>query len=223
MMKKKEVKAAAITNPYLLEAPEGLNRDERIAYVEKGLEEERKNYSRIGNSGIWRFLTIILFGATLFTTSTTRYNVVYILFGVLIFAIFLFFYKLFLRWFLALFNPVVKKTIGNKVIPAAVDNSVLFLIPFAVMSLLATYALRWSISNAFVSTGIMAVGAAAAIEVGMLRGKPHLKNTIAASGVSFLFSFGLIYFLPILSKVPGWIDGLAGLIPTLLGRGGAGI
>lgn len=223
MGKKKE----AVMSPTLNNKPyppgAGMTQEERAAYVKEETLKERQSYDKISNGGIFRLLAGVAFGATLLTSGTTRFNLYYIGFGVLVFFVFLFFYKHFLRAFLGMFNPSVRKEVGKKVIPAAVDNSMLFLIPFAVMSLIATYLLKWTIANAFISTGIMAVGTAASMEVGKLRDKPAIKNTVVASGISFLFSLGLTMSIRLLARIPGLIEGVVGLIPTFLGKGGGGL
>lgn len=175
---------------------------------------------RIGGAGIYRFLALVGFGATVYNAVATRYNPYYIGFGVLMCLIFGWLYKHFLRFLLGLFNPAIKKGVGKKEIHHAVDNSMLFLVPFAVMSLLATYYLKWTLTTAFLSTGIMSVGTAAAIEVGKLREKPVMRNTIITSGVSFLFSFVLTLSVQLLGKVPSLIEGAVKLLPTFFGNGG---
>ena len=182
--------------------------------------ENKKIYKRISGGGIFRFLSYIAFGITIFTSMTTRFNIFYVMFGIIVYIVFVWFYKHFLRIFLGLFNPSVRKEFGKNAIPSAVDNSMLFLIPFATMSILATYFLKWSISNVFVSTGIMAVGTAASIEISKLRDNPSIKNTLITSAVSFVFSLLMTMSIQLLSRIPGIIEGAFNLIPTFLGKGG---
>lgn len=223
MGRNKDAIKRTVQNPVIQGAPPNMSGQERSDYIQAQTLKERQSYDKVSGGSFFRFLVVICFGATLFTSVTTRFNLVYITFGVLVFFVFIFLYKHLLRSFLGLFNPVVKKEIGKRVILAAVDNSLLFLIPFAVMSLIATYFLKWSIANAFISTGIMAVGTAASIEVGKLRDKPAIKNMVVTSALSFLFSLGLTVSIQLLTKIPGLIEGVFSLIPTLLGKGGGGI
>jgi hypothetical protein len=179
-----------------------------------------KSIEKISGAHLFRLLAFIAFGATTFTSTTSRFSLYHIGFGALVLLLFGWIYKHFLRMFLGLFNPIIKKSVGKKAIPNAVENSMLFLVPFAVMSLIATYYLKWSMTSAFLSTGFMSVGTAASIEVGKLRDKPVLRNTVISMVVSFLFVFLLTFSVPFLSKVPPLIEGVIKFIPTLMGKGG---
>lgn len=173
--------------------------------------------------GFVRLICFAAFGAVLYTSPLEPLNPFSIGFGVVVGLVFGWLFKLFLKGFLSLFNGSVKKEKGQRAISYAVENGMLYLVPFAMMALLATYYLSWSMTAAFVSTGIMAVGTASAIELGKLMEKPSVKNTIIASGVSFLFSFSLTLTLPILARFPGLIEGVFKLIPTMLGQGGGSL
>lgn len=188
----------------------------------EGLDEKEAFYEvqRLSGVGFWRFLALIVFGTTVFSTVATRFNVYYIAFGVVTCVLLGWLYKQFLRFFLGVINPGIKKAVGKKMIHYAIDNSMLFLIPFAVMSFLATYVLKWTLTTTFLSTAIMSVGTAAAIEVGKLRDKPSMRNTIFASAVAFMFSIGINLGLQYASKVPPYIEALARIIPDVLKGGG---
>jgi hypothetical protein len=185
--------------------------------VEKSLV---RNIEKISGAHFFRILAFIAFGATTFTSTTTRFSVYHIGFGAVVLLLFGWLYKHLLRMFLGLFNPIIKKEVGKKAIPIAVENSMLFLIPFAVMALIASYFLKWTMTSAFLSTGFMSVGTAASIEVGKLRDKPVLRNTVIAMVLSFVFVFLLTFSIPLLSKVPPLIEGAIKFIPTLMGKGG---
>ncbi|BEP28010.1 hypothetical protein [Helicovermis profundi] len=179
-----------------------------------------KSIEKIGGSHLWRLLAFLAFGATTFTTASTRFNPVYIGFG-FIFLVFVgWLYRHFLITILKIFNPIIKKEVGKKAISIAVGNSMLFLIPFAVMSLIATYYLKWSMTSVFISTGIMSVGTASSIELNKLREKSVLRNTVLTMFVSFLFTLCINVSVQLLSKVPALIDGAIKFIPVLLGKGG---
>lgn len=182
--------------------------------------EQIKTTERIAGVGIWRLIAMVALGATVYNSAATRFNPYYIGFGILICLLFGWVYKHFLRALLSLFNPAIRKGGAKKSLHHAVDNSMLFLIPFAVMSLLATYYLKWTLTTAFLSTGIMSVGTAAAMEVGKMRDKPAIRNTVIASGVSFLFSFGLTMTVQLLSKAPGFVEGAVQFLLGLYGKGG---
>lgn len=138
------------------------------------------------------------------------------IFGALVGLIFGGLFRLFLKAFLSLFNPKFKKEQGKETIRYAVETGLLFLVPFATMLLVVVFILGWGMTMSFISTGIMAVGTAAAIEMGKLKHKQELKNTIATAGVCFLFSFIWTLSQPILYKVPPYIEGGIGLVRSLL-------
>lgn len=176
-----------------------------------------------GWRGLVRNLCFIAFGTTIFSNPLDRFNLYYIGFGIVICVVFGWFFKRFLKGFLALFNPSLKKEQGKKVIAYAVDTGMLFLVPFATMSLIATYFLQWTLTGGFISTGIMAVGTASAIEIGKLKEKQEIKNTIITSGVAFVFSFILTFSAQILIKAPGLIEGIAAFLPSIMSKGGGAI
>lgn len=170
-----------------------------------------------------RNLSFIAFGITIFSDPFDRFNLYNIGFGIIVFLLFGWIFKKFLRGFLALFNPALKKEHGKAAIYYSVENGLLFLVPFAVLALIATFYLNWSMINAFFSTSIMVVGTATAIEIGKLKGKQNLKNTIITSGVAFLFSFIFTLSLQFIIKAPGLIEGVVNLIPTLFSQGGGSL
>jgi hypothetical protein len=173
--------------------------------------------------GLTRILCFAAFGAVLFSNPMNRLNPFNLVFGILIALIFGGLFKLFLKSFLSLFNSAVKKEKGSRAIAYAVENGMLYLVPFAIMAMIATFYLEWSLTTSFISTGIMAVGTASAIEMGKLMQKPSVKNTLITSVVSFLFSFTLTLSVPLLTRVPGFVEGIVTILPTLLGKGGGGL
>ena len=101
----------------------------------------------------------------------------------------------------------------------------LFLIPFAVMLAIATFFTELvNECFQFVSAGIMAAGTASAIEMGKIKGKQEIKNTIATSGVSYVYSpsFGRLSY-PLLVKAPPLLEGGVALLRQYLSGGGGGI
>jgi len=173
-----------------------------------------------GGLTLIRNLCFIAFGVTIFSNPLNRFNIYNIGFGIFVCIIFGWLFKKFLRGFLSLFNSNFKKEKNKKAIYYAINNGMLFLIPFALMTLIATFYLNWSITSGFISTGFMAVGTAVAFEMGKLKGKQELKNTIVCSGISFLFSFVLLFSVKILVKAPGLIEGITGLLYSFLTKGG---
>ena len=170
-----------------------------------------------------RRLCFIAFGICAFTNPLDRINLYNILFGIAIGLFFGWLFKKFLRGFLGLFNGKFKKEQGKEVIRYAVDTGMLFLTPFAVMLLIAVFYLNWSLTAGFISAGIMSAGTAAAITMGKLKGKQEIRNTLATSGVSFLFSFLWSLSYPYLMKAPAIIEGGSVLLRTLISGGGVSL
>ena len=173
-----------------------------------------------GWRNLMRRLSFIVFGICAFSNPLDRLNIYNILFGIVIGLFFGWLFKKFLRGFLGLFNGKFKKEQGKEVIRYAVDNGMLFLIPFAVMVVIATFYLNWSMTGGFISAGIMAVGTAAAITMGKLKGKQEIRNTIATSGVSFLFSFIWTLSFAFLVKAPPLLEGGIMMVRSLISGGG---
>lgn len=170
--------------------------------------------------GFIRWLCFIALGAALFIDQTDPFNWVRMVLGIVTVIIFGGIYKLKLKALLYVFNGKVRKEKGRHTVSYSVENGMLFLVPFAVMALIAAYYLRWSSVTPFLSTGLMVVGGASTVELSKFTGKSSIKNTLIASGVSFLFSFILILGMPYIANIPGMLEGLADLIPTVLGKGG---
>lgn len=172
---------------------------------------------------IVRYLCFIVIGISAFANPLEPMSIYNLLFGAAAGLLFGWLFRIFLRAFLSLFNGNLKKEKGKKVIRDAVDSGMLFLAPFAFMLLLAVFYLQWSETRGFVSAGIMAVGTASAIEMGRLKGKQEIKNTIASSGISLMFSFIWTLSYVYMAKAPALIEGGAGLIGGILSGGGAGL
>jgi hypothetical protein len=165
-----------------------------------------------------RKLCFIVFGITAFVSLAERFNPVNIAFAVVVGLFFAFLYKAFLSGLLGLFNPDLKKEHGKKIISYAVEKSMAFIIPFAVMAFLSKFIVGWSITGAFVSAGLMATGVAASMEVGKLKGRQEIKNTILTSGIAWAFSTLWLFSTGLLVRVPGYIEGGVRLISTLAGN-----
>ena len=183
-----------------------------------------QNYNKgKGWRNLVRRLCFMAMGVSAFTNPMDTFNLYNIVLGAVAGLLFGWMFRKFLRWFLSLFNGKFKKEKGKEAIRYAVDSGMLFLTPFAVMMLLATYYLNWSDTRGFVASGIMAVGTAAAIEIGKLKGKQEIRNTIATSGISFLFSFLWTLSYAYMLRVPSLVEGGVSLIRGILSGGGTGL
>ncbi|NPV91268.1 MAG: hypothetical protein HPY50_10915 [Firmicutes bacterium] len=168
-----------------------------------------------------RWLCFIAFGVSVFSDPLDRLNIYSIAFGAVAGLLFGWLFRIFLRTFLGMFDRAFKKQHGKYAIRLAVDRGMLFLVPFAVMLLVANYYLNWSMTIGFISAGILMAGTAAAIEMGKIKEKPELRNTLAASAVSFLFSLLWILSYQALAQAPSFIEGGINLIHSIsLGGGG---
>lgn len=179
-----------------------------------------ENYRSPRWKGIVRHLCFIVFGFMFFYNPFDPFNPFNAFLGVLVCLLVGWLYRLFLRLFLFAGNGDVRREIGSWAIRMAVDNAMLFLIPFVVLVVLSTLVLGWSMSVPFISTGILAVGTTAAIEVGRLSDEPRLRNTVLASATSFGFAFLLTWSLQTVGRIPGLVEGVVLLIPNLIRGGG---
>lgn len=162
----------------------------------------------------------MLFGISAFANPLDPFSPAHLLFGAVFGLFFGWLFKRFLYAFVAMMNRPVKKEWGKKVMRYPVETGMLLLLPFALMLALATFYLKWNHAAPFISAGMMAVGTATAIELGHLRGKTMIRNTIVTSGVSFLFSFLWTFSQPFLNRAPSLIDGGITLVRSLLSGGG---
>jgi hypothetical protein len=184
--------------------------------------EEYINKGRAWRS-LLRWICFGAFGITAFSNPLDRWDPAYIGFGAAAGLLFGYIFRKFLRGFLSLFNGSLKKEMGREAIAYAVDSGMLFLCPFAAMSLLSVYCLKWSVTVVFVSAGVMAVGTASALEIGKLKGVQEIKNTIATAFVSYLLSFVWTLSAQWLARTPLYIEGGVNLLRSVLGKGGGSL
>ena len=164
-------------------------------------------------------IAFMIVGIATLTDPFNKFNPYHIGLGIIVGLFFSLLYGSFLKIFLGALNRDYKKEHGKKAIRRVVGKGKLFIIPFAVMMLLATFVLNWPMTIAFVSAGFMAMGTAAALEMGLARGKPELKNTIATAAVSFAFSLLWTLSYPLLIKAPFYLEGGVRLLLSFVGGG----
>ncbi len=180
------------------------------------LAEKKAPESRFSVS-IWGSLAFVSFGMGTLASPAIGMKAYNIVFGILAGLIFGWLCKMFLTWFLARGNSQLKEKWGPKVIKAAVEKSFVFLVPFAVMSLLAVYFMGWNFVPVFVSAGLMTAGALSAMEIGRLKGKKEIKTTIVASVVAWAFSTLWLISTGFLVKVPSYAEGAVNILKLLTG------
>jgi hypothetical protein len=171
-----------------------------------------------GLRGFLRMLCFMVFGVLTFANPLDKYNPYNIGFGVIAGLFFGFFCRLLLVWLLSAFNPQVKETHGHKAISTAVSRGMLFLLPFAVMAFVSFFYLGWYMTSGFLSAGIMAAAASASIEIGRLKQKQEIKNTVITSLVAAAFAALWIFGSGFLAGVPGLIEGVVEFLRSQAGN-----
>lgn len=165
-----------------------------------------------------RHLGFMAIGIATFYLPNDPFNVVVIVLGCLIGLIYSILCKGFMHRALRLLNGAVKKEHGKKAIKKATEVGGLFIIPFAVLTLVSTVFFGWQLQMSFISTGIMAIGTAIGLEFSKLTKKPKLKNTIILTLLAFGFSTLWIMGMPYLAKAPEMVEGGIALAKTLIGN-----
>lgn len=162
-------------------------------------------------------LCFIVFGISAYANPADKYNISNIVFGALMGLFFGYLFRTFIKMVLKALNSDVISEYGKNAISSSVEKGMVFIVPFCAMALLAVFAMNWSATAAFVSAGIMTAGASASIEIGKIRGKQQIKNTIASSVISWIFSTMWIFSIGFLSRVPMYAEGIVNLLKVLLG------
>ena len=170
-----------------------------------------------GIRSLMRRLAFMTFGVAAFVNPMRPLAIAHILFGLVVGLFFGWICKLFLVGMLGLFNPTLRKEQGKVKIRHAVEHGMLYMIPFAILAALSAFYLKWTITTGFFSTALMTAGGIAAFEIGRLRGKQAIKNTLLTSGLSFLFSTSWLLLVGILANVPAMLDGLMTFVQSLAG------
>lgn len=162
-----------------------------------------------------RWVSFSVIGISVFSNPLDFFNIYNIIFGLILGILFGMIFRLFLNLFLGTVNSEFKKESGKDAMKYAIDNGMLFIIPFTIMVAVSTFGLKWAMTLPFVSAGLMAVGTASAIELSKLKGKSDIKSTVSTSLVSFLVSFLWTLSYPFLLKVTGFFQGGIELIISI--------
>jgi hypothetical protein len=94
-------------------------------------------------------------------------------------------------------NPDLRVASGGQFAREAVENGMLFMIPFTVLAVLAQLLLNWNAVMPFASAAIMTACATAGAEV-MKKGAQGMKNVLIPSGLAFLLSTGWMMLVGLL-------------------------
>ncbi len=169
-----------------------------------------------GVRGFWRIFCFAAFGITALVDITNPYNLVNLMLGALTGLLFGWVTRRFLILLIGLFNRDLKKEQGKDIVSLAVGKGLIFMVPFAVLSLLATFVLGWSVPGGFLSVGLMAGGVGSALELDRIKGKSSIQNSLASTvgcgAFSALWALGIGW----ISIVPAYITGGFHLIKSLL-------
>jgi len=128
-----------------------------------------------------------LFGALNFLHNGPAFSVFNIVLGIIAGLIFGFLSLGFMSTLLLVANGDLRRQYGSGFAMQAVSRGMLFMIPFAVLAVLAEVVLNWPAAMVFTSAGIMTAGASVGVEIGRL-GKSGAKNFILPSIAAFLTS-----------------------------------
>lgn len=135
-----------------------------------------------------RYLSFGIFGSAALIYAEKPLSPVFMIYGIFIGVVFGIFYNFVLKLILGLANKDLKEKHGRKIVSLGVSKGLLFLVPFAIMALLAAYVMGWTITTGFVSAGLMTAGATITMELEKIKGKGSVKNSLLPLGISFVFS-----------------------------------
>lgn len=189
----------------------------------KELDQIKDEYINGDGSSTYRLFRIIGylgFGITIFYDPLNPYSIPNAVFGIFIMIIIGFINSFILKLLLTSFNNKLKKKVGRKAINYAVSRGLVYVLPFSIMSLVATFLLNWSIVTILLSTAIMSAGTSANSEISRLSGKSLIRNTILTSAVSYVITYSIAFSFSYLVKGAGILEGVYKLLPILLGNGG---
>ncbi|WP_028307976.1 hypothetical protein [Desulfitibacter alkalitolerans] len=167
-----------------------------------------------------RRFSFMLLGASAFANPVDKLNPYNLIIGMIIGLLFSWLFKRFMYGFLGMVNRAKDKYQARRLVRYAADVGMLFLVPFALMLATAVFIMNWTVTSGLISAGMMAVGIAASIELGKLKGKQEIRNTLTTSFVAFLFSMIWIVGFQYVSRVPVWVEGAVIFIGSLMSGGG---
>lgn len=185
--------------------------------MEVGAYKPRFSRRLIGN------ICFMAFGVSAFSNSIYSFNIINAIYGIILGLLFGWLFKKFLTIFLGILNRKFKRENGKETIKYITETGILFIVPFSVMILISVFYLNWSLTSGFISAGIMAAGTASSIEIGKIKGKQEIRNTIATSLVSFLFSLIWTLSYTYTARASSLLEGGLEIIKNLVSKGGAGL
>ena len=170
-----------------------------------------------GVRGFLRHLCFAAFGIAALADITNLLNPINLIFGAVIGIIFGIICRAFFSGILGSFNKELKKERGKKVVSYSVGRGMVYLVPFATIAVLATFALGWNVPGGFLSAGLMTGGIASSLELDKLLGKASTKNSITASIICGTFAAIWTVGIRFVAVVPQYIEGGITLLGSLMG------
>jgi hypothetical protein len=203
----------------------GRARQRLNSFVPQGKEIQIMNEIKQSHTGLKWFIGVTCFaifgvvatfqqgqGLTVFSALTTIY-------GMVMGLIFGFFSMTILGIFLGWINPILKKTQKKGFAMRAVYGGMLFMVPFAVMALIAIFFLHWKSVGLFVSAAISSVAVATGAEISKLYEKPKLLNNIVPSMLATGFSMLWMYTIIQIQTIPSMLMSIYSTATQLLNLG----
>lgn len=157
------------------------------------------------------------FGSAALIYAEKPFGPVFLIYGILVGIYFGILYKFVLGFLLGVSNRDLKQEHGKKIVKYCISKGLLFLVPFAVIALLAAYVMDWTITTGFVSAGLMTAGASITLELEKVKGKGAVKNSLLPLGVSFVFSSIWAIGIGYMAALSLYVDGLVSLLISLAG------
>jgi len=157
------------------------------------------------------------FGILGYINLRTPWNMTNIVFGIIVGLFFGFISKFIFSRLLSILNKDLRNIQGKGTIKRLVKRCTIFMFPYAVLTFLAEYYLGWAAAAVFFSAGIMNTGVTISLEVGKLKGKTAIKNTIVTSLSAAAVSYFWVFSAGYLKNVPGMVESLLALGLSLLG------
>jgi hypothetical protein len=178
------------------------------------MSENKKSHT-----GFKRFIGILcfaLFGMLGSFQPGQPFNLLNLIYGMLVGLVFGWVSMFILAIFLSWINPALKKTQKRGFARRAVSSGMVFMVPFALMALMAAGILHWKSAGLFVSAAISAVAVATGAEISKLYEKPRLWNNILPSIIASACSMVWLFMIVGINSIPSTLISLYDLAAKFL-------
>jgi hypothetical protein len=177
------------------------------------------NENKRSHSGFKRFIGILcfaLFGMLGSLQQGQEFNVLNLLYGLLVGLVFGWVSMMILTIFLRWINPGLKTTQKKGFARRAVSAGMVFMVPFALMAFMAVYLLHWKSAGLFVSAAISTAAVAMGAEISKLYEKPRLWNNIVPSVLASACSMVWLFLIIQIQSIPSTIISLYTLVTKFM-------